>query len=113
MRRAISADDGWTLVVDDDAQPQGWLASGGLPDAALAGTVTAELLNLGGTLATQAGTLREALDAALSSPSGRGVVVRRRTAASPAPSPRRGAEPHRVARGGHPAARRCAPQAAR
>ena len=34
-----------------------------------------ELLNLGGTLATEAGTLREALDAALSSPSGRGVVV--------------------------------------
>ncbi|MDT4934773.1 MAG: osmoprotectant transport system ATP-binding protein, partial [Pseudonocardiales bacterium] len=32
--------------------------------------------NLGGTLATEAGTLREALDAALSSPSGRGVVVR-------------------------------------
>ena len=33
------------------------------------------LLNLGGTLATEASSLREALDAALSSPSGRGVIV--------------------------------------
>ena len=37
--------------------------------------MTPDLLNLGGTLATEAGTLREALDAALSSPSGRGVIV--------------------------------------
>jgi osmoprotectant transport system ATP-binding protein len=67
--------DGWTLVVDHDNQPQGWLACGGLPDSALAGDVTPDLLNLGGTLARQDGTLREVLDAALSSPSGRGVVV--------------------------------------
>jgi len=46
-----------------------------VPRSALIGEVTPELLNLGGTLATQGGTLREALDAALSSPSGRGVVV--------------------------------------
>ncbi|MCW2496676.1 ATP-binding cassette domain-containing protein [Jatrophihabitans sp.] len=70
------AQDGWALVVDADAKPQGWLALGGLADSALEGTVTPDLLNLGGTLATEAGTLREALDAALSSPSGRGVVVR-------------------------------------
>jgi osmoprotectant transport system ATP-binding protein len=69
------ADDGWVLVVDNDQQPQGWLAVGGLPDGALAGTVTPDLLNLGGTLAAESGTLREALDAALSSPSGRGVIV--------------------------------------
>ena len=37
--------------------------------------MTPELLNLGGTLATESGTLREVLDAALSSPSGRGVIV--------------------------------------
>jgi osmoprotectant transport system ATP-binding protein len=67
--------DGWTLVVDAERKPLGWLASGGLPDSALSGEVTPELLNLGGTLATEAGTLREALDAALSSPSGRGVIV--------------------------------------
>jgi osmoprotectant transport system ATP-binding protein len=33
------------------------------------------MLNLGGTLAPAGGTLRQALDSALSSPSGRGVVV--------------------------------------
>ena len=70
-----SAVNGWTLVIDPESKPLGWLASGGLPDSALAGEVTPELLNLGGTLATEAGTLREALDAALSSPSGRGVIV--------------------------------------
>ena len=67
--------DGWALVVDADRRPLGWLAVGGLPDSALTGSVTPELLNLGGTLATVSGTLREALDAALSSPSGRGVIV--------------------------------------
>jgi osmoprotectant transport system ATP-binding protein len=69
------ARDGWALVVDGDEQPLGWLAVGGVPDAALDGQVTPELLNLGGTLASASGTLREALDAALSSPSGRGVVI--------------------------------------
>ena len=63
------------LVVDEGAAPQGWLALTGVPQSALNGQVTPELLNLGGTLATRGGTLREALDAALSSPSGRGVVV--------------------------------------
>jgi osmoprotectant transport system ATP-binding protein len=69
------AQNGWTLVLDDEQRPQGWIAAGGLSDAAVVGTVTPDLLNLGGTLATQSGTLREALDAALSSPSGRGVIV--------------------------------------
>jgi osmoprotectant transport system ATP-binding protein len=69
------ARDGWALVVDDDSHPLGWLAVRGLADDALRGEVTPELLNLGGTLATESGTLREVLDAALSSPSGRGVVV--------------------------------------
>ncbi|MEU4092906.1 ATP-binding cassette domain-containing protein [Streptomyces sp. NPDC026673] len=68
--------DGWVLVVDGQDVPQGWFAA-----ASLAGggrgrtTVTPDLLHLGGTLARQGGSLREALDAALSSPSGRGVVV--------------------------------------
>ena len=69
------ARDGWVLVVDADQQPQGWLALTGVPQSALQGQVTPELLNLGGTLGHQGGTLREALDAALSSPSGRGVIV--------------------------------------
>jgi osmoprotectant transport system ATP-binding protein len=70
-----AARDGWVLVVDADQQPQGWLALTGVPRSALTGKVTRELLNLGGTLATKGGTLRAALDAALSSPTGRGVVV--------------------------------------
>jgi osmoprotectant transport system ATP-binding protein len=76
VRRAKDiAQDGWTLVVDDKDRPQGWLAVGGLSGSGLDGTIRPELLNLGGTLAGQEGTLREALDAALSSPSGRGVIV--------------------------------------
>jgi osmoprotectant transport system ATP-binding protein len=73
-RAADLAEDGWVLVVDNDGRPQGWLA---ISDrVASSGTqVTPGLLNLGGTLAHESGTLREALDAALSSPSGRGVVV--------------------------------------
>ena len=69
------AREGWVLVVDEAAVPQGWLALTGVSQNALHGPVTPELLNLGGTLATRGGTLREALDAALSSPSGRGVVI--------------------------------------
>ncbi|HEV7205556.1 MAG TPA: ATP-binding cassette domain-containing protein [Jatrophihabitans sp.] len=72
---ADQADEGWVLVVDGERKPQGWLAVGGLDDGALSGEVTPDLLNLGGTLAPESGTLREALDAALSSPSGRGVIV--------------------------------------
>ncbi len=67
--------DGWALVIDDREHPLGWLAAGEVPDAALGDDVEAGLLSLGGTLATETGTLREALDAALSSPSGRGVIV--------------------------------------
>jgi osmoprotectant transport system ATP-binding protein len=67
--------DGWALVLDTDRKPRGWVAVGALPDAALDHAVTADDLNLGGTLAPIDGTLRQALDAALSSPSGRGVVV--------------------------------------
>jgi osmoprotectant transport system ATP-binding protein len=65
--------DGWVLVTDADRQPQGWLAIAGVQD--LSAAITPELLNLGGTLAPEGGTLRNVLDAALSSPSGRGVVV--------------------------------------
>jgi osmoprotectant transport system ATP-binding protein len=80
--------DGWVLVTDADRRPQGWLPPGvaGDPTAGdpTAGDptasdptapVTAERLHLGGTLAVAGGSLRAALDAALSSPSGRGVVV--------------------------------------
>jgi len=67
-----AAIDGWVLVVDDANAPQGWFATD--PDRGAA-TVTADLLNLGGTLAGEDATWRETLDAALSAPSGRGVLV--------------------------------------
>jgi osmoprotectant transport system ATP-binding protein len=68
--------DGWVLVVDDEDRPQGWLATGTARSGALrSGQVSADMLNLGGTLATEGGSVRAALDAALSSPSGRGIVV--------------------------------------
>jgi osmoprotectant transport system ATP-binding protein len=67
--------DGWVLVVDDDNQPQGWISTADLTPDELTGQITPELLNLGGTLAHEGGSLREVLDAALSSPSGWGVVV--------------------------------------
>jgi len=73
-RVADRAHEGWLLVVDADRRPQGWLAPGG-PEAAVGVTVAPELLHLGGTLAEAGGSLRAALDASLSSPSGRGVVV--------------------------------------
>ena len=60
----VDGGDGWVLAVDDEDRPQGWLYRGG--DGSL---------NLGGTLATVGSSLRAALDAALSSPSGRGVIV--------------------------------------
>ncbi|MBV9823429.1 MAG: ABC transporter ATP-binding protein [Actinobacteria bacterium] len=68
--------DGWLLAVDDQGAPQGWLrladsqGSGGT-----SGTVTEDLLHRGGTVAGADASLRAVLDACLSSPSGRGVVV--------------------------------------
>jgi osmoprotectant transport system ATP-binding protein len=54
----------WQLVVDGDGRPLGWSAPG-------AGPATVP----GGSLFRKGETLRRALDAALSSPSGLGVVV--------------------------------------
>ena len=68
---ASVAQDGWVLVVDDEHKPEGWLAVGD----ARPGEIVPELLHRGGTLAPEGGSLRAALDAALSSPSGRGVIV--------------------------------------
>ena len=73
--RSVDGDDGWTLVLDTADKPQGWIDTRGLSGDALAGQIVPDLLNLGGTLASEEGTLREALDAALSAPSGRGVIV--------------------------------------
>ncbi|MFI7481371.1 ABC transporter ATP-binding protein [Kocuria sp. M1R5S2] len=55
---------GWVLRVDDDGAPRGWVR-GGAEDEPV----------VGGTLHRPGGSLRSALDAALSSPSGLAVVV--------------------------------------
>ena len=68
------ADGEWTLVVRDDGSPFGWIDARGVTvhrdGGALYDSVTA-----GGSLCRPDGTLRTALDAALSSPSGIGVAV--------------------------------------
>jgi osmoprotectant transport system ATP-binding protein len=66
------ADGDYLLVLNAAGEPQGWLSTVTVPEGV---AVTEELIHRGGTLATQGGTLRAALDACLSSPSGRGVVV--------------------------------------
>ncbi|EMY35468.1 ABC transporter-like protein [Arthrobacter crystallopoietes BAB-32] len=57
---------GWLLVIDDGGAPVGWLPPGERSTAGLL---------VGGSLFRLGSTLRLALDAALSSPSGRGVAV--------------------------------------
>jgi len=59
-----SAVSGWQLVVDDRMRPLGWAGPGS----------DSELIP-GGSLFRPGDTLRRALDAALSSPSGLGVAV--------------------------------------
>jgi osmoprotectant transport system ATP-binding protein len=68
------ARDGWVLVVDDKQSPQGWLA---VHDEAVRASQAIEppFLHRGGTVASVNGTFRSVLDAALSSPTGRGVIV--------------------------------------
>jgi osmoprotectant transport system ATP-binding protein len=65
-----ASDDGWLLVVDDDRKPLGWVEPHRLGRA-----VDREMLDRGGTVARLHGPLRAVLDAALSSPSRRGVLV--------------------------------------
>ena len=64
-------DQGWTLVLDADGHPVGWHH-----DRTGGATVDLDALVPGGSLYdTTDGSLRSALDAALSSPSGQGVAV--------------------------------------
>jgi osmoprotectant transport system ATP-binding protein len=67
-----AAVDGWALAIDAQRKPLGWVNAHAVPAGR---TVSPELLQRGGTLAHTGGSLRAALDAALSSPSGRGVLV--------------------------------------
>ena len=61
--------DGWLLVVDESRRPVGWLSTVDEPVE-----VTRDMLVAGGSL-YEGGSLRSALDAALSSPSALGVAV--------------------------------------
>jgi osmoprotectant transport system ATP-binding protein len=67
---ADGARDGWILVVDASRRPLGWVEP-----ARITAPIEPEMLQRGGTVATAGGSLRNVLDAALSSPSRRGVIV--------------------------------------
>jgi osmoprotectant transport system ATP-binding protein len=67
--RAASS-DGWLLVVDDERRPVGWVEP-----ANLTAPVDEDTVHRGGTVARAGASLRAVLDAALSAPSGRGVLV--------------------------------------
>jgi osmoprotectant transport system ATP-binding protein len=60
----------WVLVVDDDNRPVGWVEPSRTDRP-----VSRDRLHRGGTVAVLSGSSRAVLDAALSSPSRRGVVV--------------------------------------
>lgn len=62
--------DNWLLIVDSGGKPLGWVEP-----ARLTGIIRPDDLNLSGTVANSSGTMRALLDAALSAPSKRGVVV--------------------------------------
>ncbi len=69
-RARAATHDRWLLVVDADGRPAGWVEPARL-DAA----ISPEHLHRGGTVAREGANLRAVLDAALSAPSGRGVLV--------------------------------------
>ncbi|MGH4022996.1 MAG: ABC transporter ATP-binding protein, partial [Pseudonocardiaceae bacterium] len=65
---------GWRLAVDAEGRPRSWLAP---PAAGTAPGAAPQVRRAGGSLHRSGGPMRSALDAALSSPSGLGVVVDR------------------------------------
>ena len=70
VARRVASGAQWLLVVDETQAPVGWVE----PDR-LVGPVGRDVLHRGGTVAPVDGSLRAALDAALSAPSRRGVLV--------------------------------------
>ena len=64
----------WRLVTTDSGTPFGWIDAGGVERHSQGGALY-DSLTAGGSLFHPDGTLRSALDAALSSPSGIGVAV--------------------------------------
>jgi osmoprotectant transport system ATP-binding protein len=67
---ARGEDSSWLLVVDEERRPLGWVEP-----SRVSGPVSEDDLHRGGTVAALDGSARAVLDSALSSPSGRGVVV--------------------------------------
>ncbi|WP_299166204.1 ABC transporter ATP-binding protein [uncultured Arthrobacter sp.] len=66
----VTVDSSWTLAVDDDGRPQGWV-----PQAKRHSIRSGADVVPGGSLYRRGDSLRRALDAALSAPSGLGVTV--------------------------------------
>jgi len=64
----------WALVAKPDGSPFGWIDADGVRRH-LGGALLYDSVIAGGSLLRPAGTLRQALDAALSAPSGVGVAV--------------------------------------
>jgi osmoprotectant transport system ATP-binding protein len=64
------ATDRWVLVADAENRPIGWVDVEGIKNP-----LRDSDINLSGTLAAEGSSLRHVLDAALSSPSGRGVII--------------------------------------
>ncbi|WP_280478615.1 ABC transporter ATP-binding protein [Nocardia cyriacigeorgica] len=64
----------WVLLTDGDGRPGGWIDITGV-ESVRAGKAPADSISAGGSLFTPSGDLRQALDAAISSPSGIGVAV--------------------------------------
>lgn len=64
----------WALLTDADGRPGGWIDITGV-ESVRAGRSPADSISAGGSLFTPSGDLRQALDAAISSPSGIGVAV--------------------------------------
>ncbi|CAM2997156.1 proline/glycine betaine ABC transporter ATP-binding protein [Mycobacterium intermedium] len=64
----------WSLVVDDDGKPLGWIDQEGL-GRYRAGAALSESMAVVGSVFRPGGNLSQALDAALSSPSSLGVAV--------------------------------------
>lgn len=72
---ALRLDRGdWVLIVDAQRKPAGWIDVTGV-ESVRAGHALVDSTSAGGSLFTPTGDLRQALDAAISSPSGIGVAV--------------------------------------
>jgi osmoprotectant transport system ATP-binding protein len=67
----VAPDGQWRLALDGDGKPRGWLP----PATTVDGELTEAQLVAGGSFHTEHAPLRGALDAALSAPSGLGVVT--------------------------------------